>query len=710
MASQTQFNVTEETMLTLLNCLFESSLKPKGLKSLTELTNEKLLRKLIIEIEPNIEANNNKIEITDDMSFGIRYANIVGIITAVENYKNRSSEKDRFTLNTNFKNLIIVNGLLKNDKDQLLLLSELLLFLSAISSKKDYYLDRLSEIDEMKIYNVFFQVIEKYLVIEKNDDTINQSHLERSYVFSTQLNKVKEDYEKQIASLIQIIKDNESKVLSLQSKNETLEKNLNETELRLKDKERELEMIKNTQNQNFKYQEQLFKDSITNSELTNQLHQKEIEINELKNQYSLEKKKFDEEVLGYKDKIDILEEKLKEIKNVQSKYEKLNNKYKEINMNSNISSKNSFEKTKEFLTKENQNLQMQIEKIMKELLSEKERYFKVEEEKKKLERNIIELKNEIIILNNNQNANNNGNNLMNNMNNISLADSNKEGFELGNDSFFNDLKGKVNEKEFNDMKNERNDLLKMYKSQNEEIAAISKEKEKYQTENETNKMEIERLKREIERLGIEKEKAEIQTQKVELNFQKLKIDFDKKENNKTELDKNYKETLNHNKKEIEQLKNEISNHKTLNEKMLNEKKNLINDYKNLQKEFEKFRNEVNANNATHKNNQKKNNIYSSNKKETSQFEAEILQLKNEIQNLKLQNIQKEELIKSLKNENEEKDKNEDLDFYKKSYEEQKLRVNEEHKLISESLYKLAVHFMSLKDDLQKKINNNTSNK
>ena len=34
--------------------------------------------------------------------------------------------------------------------------------------------------------------------------------------------------------------------------------------------------------------------------------------------------------------------------------------------------------------------------------------------------------------------------------------------------------------------------------------------------------------------------------------------------------------------------------------------------------------------------------------------------------------------------------------------------NEEHKLISESLYKLAVHFMSLKDDLQKKINNNNN--
>ena len=60
------------------------------------------------------------------------------------------------------------------------------------------------------------------------------------------------------------------------------------------------------------------------------------------------------------------------------------------------------------------------------------------------------------------------------------------------------------------------------------------------------------------------------------------------------------------------------------------------------------------------------------------------------------------------NKENEKDKGEDLEFYKKSYEEQKFRVNEEHKLISESLYKLAVHFMSLKDDLQKKINNNNN--
>ena len=317
-------NMNADIMLSLLNRLFESALKPKGLKSLNELTNEKLLKKIILEIEPNIEANGNKIDITDDASFGIRYANIVSIITAIENYKNKSPEKDRFTMNTNFKNIIIVNDLLKNNKEQLIILSELLLFLSSISSKKDFYLDKLGEIDDMQICNAFFAVIEKYLVIDKNDDTINQSHLEKSYIFSSQMNKMKEEYEKQIAGLISIIKENESKISQLQSRNDQLEKSVTDYDLRLKDKERELEMIKTTQNQNFKYQEQLFKDSITSSELMNQLNQKEMELNEMRNIFEKERKKYNEDIEAYKDKNEILEEKLKEIKNVQTKYEKLN--------------------------------------------------------------------------------------------------------------------------------------------------------------------------------------------------------------------------------------------------------------------------------------------------------------------------------------------------------------------------------------------------
>ena len=223
--------------------------------------------------------------------------------------------------------------------------------------------------------------------------------------------------------------------------------------------------------------------------------------------------------------------------------------------------------------------------------------------------------------------------------------------------------------------------------------------------------ERERLKIENEKLGIEKEKAELEIQKVELNFQKLKIDYDKLLTEKNKLENELHDTLINNKNEIDKFKSELISHKNLNEKMLTEKINLINEYKALQKENEKLKTENSNNILPKKVNNKSSNVvnnYNSNNNHSN--DAEIIRLKNEIQNLKLQNLQKEEIIKNLKEEKEEneKDKGEDLEFYKKSYEEQKFRVNEEHKLISESLYKLAVHFMSLKDDLQKKINNNNN--
>ena len=242
---------------------------------------------------------------------------------------------------------------------------------------------------------------------------------------------------------------------------------------------------------------------------------------------------------------------------------------------------------------------------------------------------------------------------------------------------------------------------------------MSEEEMRQISEKEYNELiqEKERLKIENEKLGIEKEKAELEIQKVELNFQKLKIDYDKLKSEKNKIENELHDTLINNKNEIDKFKSELISHKNLNEKMLTEKINLINEYKTLQKENEKLKTE-NSNNILPKkvNNKSSNVVNNYNSTNNHSNDAEIIRLKNEIQNYKLQNLQKDEIIKNLKEEKEEneKDKGEDLEFYKKSYEEQKFRVNEEHKLISESLYKLAVHFMSLKDDLQKKINNNNN--
>jgi hypothetical protein len=75
-----------------------------------------------------------------------------------------------------------------------------------------------------------------------------------------------------------------------------------------------------------------------------------------------------------------------------------------------------------------------------------------------------------------------------------------------------------------------------------------------------------------------------------------------------------------------------------------------------------------------------------------------------IKNLKdkLKTLEMNEVTDKL---NKDLSKNkEDLDFYKRSYEEQKSRVNKEHEMISSSLYDLALQFMSLKNELQRKMN------
>lgn len=53
-------------------------------------------------------------------------------------------------------------------------------------------------------------------------------------------------------------------------------------------------------------------------------------------------------------------------------------------------------------------------------------------------------------------------------------------------------------------------------------------------------------------------------------------------------------------------------------------------------------------------------------------------------------------------------RNDDLEFFKKSYEEQKIRINQEHEMISTSLYELALQFMGLKNELTGRTSPNSS--
>ena len=255
----------------------------------------------------------------------------------------------------------------------------------------------------------------------------------------------------------------------------------------------------------------------------------------------------------------------------------------------------------------------------------------------------------------------------------------------------------INEKnQINDLTNEIIELkerLKKYEQESKNDNNIIIKKEDYiiekgeniiilEAQEKENNILIENLKNEnedlhrtIDNLSIEKQelctiidKLNITIKELESDYQKLKEEYDIKEISSSEI-------ITNNKSMIEKLNHDLKLEIKLNKKF-NEEKEF------LEKELNKYKEELNK----HK----------------------IKDINEDIINLK------EEQIKKLKEKNKESEKEKEKIkekniYYKKSYEEQKIRVNEEHKLISESLYKLAIHFMTLKDDLQNRINSAKKN-
>ena len=145
----------------------------------------------------------------------------MSIIKCIDAYFLKHKERNKFSQNTfNLKYTLVANDILKEDPNQLNLLSEILIFISSISSKKDIYLDRVAELDEM-ICNVFFVVIEKYIFIDT--EAINQSRsimLDKS-VFGLNTSMISR-YDREKNNLIQGLKEQEKQISNLKNQVENL--------------------------------------------------------------------------------------------------------------------------------------------------------------------------------------------------------------------------------------------------------------------------------------------------------------------------------------------------------------------------------------------------------------------------------------------------------------------------------------------------------
>lgn len=320
------------------------------------------------------------------------------------------------------------------------------------------------------------------------------------------------------------------------------------------------------------------------------------------------------------------------------------------------------------------------------------------------------------------------------------------------------------EEELNNLQIEYEELNRLYREQVEESHKISEQNSEIHKIFEKLKYENDILKNEKEKLLIDNEKIEISKQKIELQLSKAGLIVDKLENEKMKLLDEINQIKQKNKLLLDEKNitiKDFESHKVLLkmknnqiDKILSDKQKILDDYQKLnlkcdkikmnkakEKEFSIDNSLLNSNiNNTISISQSQNlGINSlknygattpklklltncSSKVTSSQISPknstsnpELVELRGEVVKLKIQINNKEETIKSLKERVKNLEKVEsmikskdskihsDLQHYKKSYEEQKLRMNQEHVVLSNNLCDLAMQFIFFKNQLLKNI-------
>ena len=564
------------------------------------------------------------------------------------------------------KKNLSVNDILKKDLNQLIIMTEFIILLTSIGTQKVKYLERITDSDE-QICNIYYSCIEKYILIES--EAITQS---KNILFEKTNNNNISKIDKDKNFLIELIKEQEQKINEYIQEIKELKKEKNNLQNNLKEKEI---LLEKKQNLTKEATNELLNNNILISQLKTENKEKDISIDSLKSQHNFIQKKQKDKIYKLEEEIINLKNNMKNIKEIQYNYDHLMLKYKKLKNNLEDKEKDDglpskihlmddideLKQKNEFLLKANDLLKNEINKINQNSLIDKEKIKQLEIENKELIYEKNELNEKLLKIN-----------------------FTKEEKESNKGISLDKILEEDNESQLNENKSKVEDILFEKENLKNKITSINQEKEK---------------------LALDLQKCELDNKKLLLTIDRVKNESKRYSEDNKCLNEKLIEINKSKKKDLDKLKKEINDKIKIIEKMLQEKKEMIKNYENLQKELIQIKNYSNDNK---KNKGSNNNIIK--EKEIIISNSETLGLKNEIQNLNLLLLQKDEEIRKLKEERQLTDdevnlKLADLDFYKKLYEEQKLRVNKEHELISDSLYKLAIHFMSLKDDLQKKIKN-----
>jgi chromosome segregation protein len=742
--------------------------------------------------EPNFDLT---VSLNLDNVFGVKYSNYSKILHSLEKYFNSQSDKNKYTSALNLKD-IQINELLKADAGHLLSFAEVLLVMASISTNKEVFIERISEVEE-KYMEFFLCIIEKYMIVEGNTNASFISH-DVSSIFLTRdlkrpimlnkssglegvegfskmigqidiLTKKVENLEAEKINLTGTIKEYHSKIIALQSENDTLVRMVKSQKEILESDKVELDIMKVNNARYLEVNDDFIKETININNLRNIILQKDGEIEEIKKESDKMLKTYTDQITSLNEKINEYEDKEKEYRQIKAEMDKLKQKNKEL-----IAIKEKYsdydmlrlniEKSQgiiDNLNKEKHGLLSQTESQNTELIGCKEKLIQFEFEKKKIEYTNNDLQNKIARLESKR---------------YSLSPNSKRQSSLQysasktlveldlNERKFDQIE--ILEKEFNEVLRDKEELEGEVRAQTEQINDLVNDKfqlerrvEELKVNNISISNEIEKVKLAKDRVTVEKDKLDIELKNATFDLVKgntqleeqivsLNIKLDEYASQKISLVK-----------EVDILREQYNNTNGLCDRLLNEKKQLINDNQTLKDEIISIKdsytkqsniifylvNELRESKTrtgrrkytgSHTNSSGKAQINNpgntdvvENENNFEELENEYINtietLRNDLEALRISITQKDENLKNLNEKVKDLDEEnqsltlqiqdnlekynieinqraDDLEFLKRSYDDQKNKVNREHDLISSSLYELALQFMTLKTELHKK--------
>ena len=685
-----------------MNTIF-SFFKEKPIKTIYDLCNEFTLYQLMLSIEPNLK----KIELEYGPDYTVKHKNFSKIIEILSTYITFHPERVYFTPEADFPLHLKIDKIIKCQKDQAILLGEMVLFLSAISKNRDS-INRIDDCSDEAVM-IYFDIQQKYSTKFNNDDENDENEE------NTETNKDLENQNLQISLLCDKLKS------EIQDKNKTileLQTYYDELENKYTQNNKELTHLKNITDAEFLAKEALINQQILNDSLNN-------EIKELKLTNANIKKEYESKIKALNYKLSVSNEKIVEVQFESEKYKSYMTENERLKEKINLlnSYKDTDKKIAEYekiiggkneliqeLTKEKNKIQDKNISLIKELSQLKQDVLNLENKNLSLENELSKIKNEYQEMKL-------GHLKPKKENKINKKEENKEInlsqalLEYGE----NDSNDEEEKEDFKQKYLDTKDELDMYKNI---VNPLTEEKDKLENE-------IKELKETIEKLGGNKENKENDSNKEndKMNDNKeisaLKQKISEQNNISEELRKildNKEKKNDEYKKNLSEMQEQLDTYKNAMGLLTEEKSEHMTEIQKLKEMNKKLESELSYNNQNNYTNNKLNENINDieNNKKLENAEKEIKELKEKINERDglietLQGIISGDKdikdINTLKNEGEDyKQKYNKIKEEKEEIEKNKKLIEEKNKKLEEEIENIKINNDKLNKELEE-INN-----